>query len=189
MVFRCGVKRLSAHDRAANSSDENLIGFLTVIEPHEGILIGGYLILNARGRPVEFHCTAPVQPNRAQQILYGASLRPYLCGERIGQALVGQSKRQPVILCTDIADAMDLRERVSTPMILITTADEPAETHSRRSFLPITLATQKAWLHSADDILRTTIESAWKHFGCVSLTEPFGRIHEAVREAHRDAAA
>ena len=168
---------------------EKLIGFLTVIEPRDGVLIGGYLILNTKGRPVEFHCTAPVQPNRAQQILYGASLRPYLCGERIGQALVDQSKRQPVILCTDIADAIGLRERVSAPLIFVSTADEPAETHGGRSFLPINLGTQKAWLHSADDALRATVESEWKHFGCVCLNEPFGRIREAVREAQRDAAA
>ena len=53
-------------------------------------LFGGYLVLNLLGRPLEFHCTAPVRPNRAQEILYGPTLDPYLCGERIGQTLVGE---------------------------------------------------------------------------------------------------
>ena len=171
----------------AKPTDEKLIGFLTVIEPREGVLIGGYLILNSKARPIEFHCTAPVQPNRAQQILYGASLRPYLCGERIGQALVDQSKRDPTILCTDVADAIDLRERVSAPMIFVS-ADEPAATNGR-TFVPLEIGTRTVWLHPADERLRATVEAQWKHFDNVCLNEPFGRIREAVREAQRDAAA
>ena len=42
------------------------------------------MLLNLAGRPLEFHCTAPVKPNRVQQILYGPSLQPYLYGEQIG---------------------------------------------------------------------------------------------------------
>jgi hypothetical protein len=173
-----------------NSSHEKLIGFLTVVEPSDGLLIGGYLILNPKGRPVEFHCTAPVQPNRAQQILYGASLRPYLCGERIGQALVGQSKHQPVLLCTDIADAMGLRERVSSPVILVATDDEVPEMSGREAeFVAVSLGATNARLHRADTERRARIEELWTHFDSICLTEPFGRIHEAVREAQRDAAA
>ena len=50
------------------------IGFLTVTRDLEQGLFGGYLLLNALGRPLEFHCTAPVRPNRAQEILYGPTL-------------------------------------------------------------------------------------------------------------------
>ncbi len=64
------------------------IGFLSVIEHDELGLFGGYLVLNMAGRPLEFHCTSPVRPNRAQEILYGPTLRPFLFGEQIGQALL-----------------------------------------------------------------------------------------------------
>ena len=63
------------------------IGFLTVVEHQETGLTGGYLVLNTLGRPVEFHCTAPLKTNRAQEILYGPTLRPFLYGEQIGQTL------------------------------------------------------------------------------------------------------
>jgi hypothetical protein len=56
------------------------LGFLAVVEHELHGLFGGYLLLNATGRPLEFHCTAPVRPNRAQQILYGPTLEPYLYG-------------------------------------------------------------------------------------------------------------
>ena len=68
------------------------IGFLTIREYEELGLIGGYLVLNVNGRPLEFHCTAPVRPNRAQQILYGPTLEPFLFGEQIGQALVSKGR-------------------------------------------------------------------------------------------------
>ena len=57
------------------------IGFLTVTEHAEHGLFGGYLILNVSGRPLEFHCTAPLKPSRAQEILYGPTLRPFLFGD------------------------------------------------------------------------------------------------------------
>ena len=54
------------------------IGFLTAVEHAEYGFFGGYLIVNAAGRPLEFHCTAPVKATRAQEILYGPTLRDYL---------------------------------------------------------------------------------------------------------------
>ena len=66
------------------------LGFLTVLEHAQHGLMGGYLVLNPAGRPLEFHCTTPIKPNRAQEILYGPTLEPYLFGEQIGKALVDQ---------------------------------------------------------------------------------------------------
>src|SRR5262245_21892116 len=54
------------------------IGFYTVVAHEQHGLFGGLLVLNRNGRPLEFHCTAPLKPNRAQEILYGATLESYL---------------------------------------------------------------------------------------------------------------
>ena len=66
------------------------LGFLTVVEHPQYGLFGGYLVLNTAGRPLEFHCTAPIKPNRAQEILYGPTLESFLYGEQIGQTLINQ---------------------------------------------------------------------------------------------------
>ena len=95
------------------------IGFLTVTHDVEQGRFGGYLVLNALGRPLEFHCTAPVRPNRAQQILYGPTLDPYLCGERIGPVLLSRSKTVPSVVFTDLEPAMAARAWVSVPMALV----------------------------------------------------------------------
>ena len=77
----------------SHSGSKTALGFLTVRNNEESGLIGGYLILNEVGRPLEFHCTAPVKPNRAQQILFlpgSPTLEPFLYGEQIGRDAVGQ---------------------------------------------------------------------------------------------------
>ncbi|MEX0819740.1 MAG: hypothetical protein WD070_09095, partial [Pirellulaceae bacterium] len=95
------------------------VGFLTVQEFADLGLIGGYLILNVVGRPLEFHCTAPVRPNRAQEILYGPTLAPFLYGEQIGQTLVAKGKSRPLFVCTDVEPVLSAREFVPVPLVLI----------------------------------------------------------------------
>ena len=72
-------------------------GFLTVVDDARFGLCGGYLVLNPAGRPLEFHCTAPIKPNRAQEILYGPTLHDFLYGEQIGGALIGNGRRSAVV--------------------------------------------------------------------------------------------
>ena len=86
------------HPAIANGMDADAskplpaFGFLTVLESPEHGLFGGYLVLSPQGRPLEFRCSTPIAPSRAQQILYGPTLRPYLLAEVIGQALVAGSR-------------------------------------------------------------------------------------------------
>src|SRR5438477_7962745 len=66
------------------------LGFLTVLHDAAGFT-GGYLVTNAWGRPLEFRLTTPVQPNRVQQILYGATLGDYIHADLIGKTLVDKT--------------------------------------------------------------------------------------------------
>jgi hypothetical protein len=99
------------------------LGFLTVVEHPQYGLFGGYLVLNQSGRPLEFHCTAPIKPNRAQEILYGPTLEAFLYGEQIGQTLLGQSKTEPMVVCTNRQPVLAAREFVSMPMVLVLPPD------------------------------------------------------------------
>ena len=81
--------------QAIASATVNL-GFLTILQESNGFL-GGYLITNQWGRPLEFRLSTAVQPNRIHQILYGQTLQGYLCGELIGKTLVEKSTAQPII--------------------------------------------------------------------------------------------
>ncbi|MBC8357227.1 MAG: hypothetical protein H8E66_35100 [Planctomycetes bacterium] len=187
---------------ASGSKSVPSIGFLTVQEFTDIGLIGGYLILNAVGRPLEFHCTAPVHPNRAQEILYGPTLAPFLYGEQIGQTLVAKGKSRPMFVCTDVEPVLSAREFVSVPIVLINeSAAEPNDSlrlHSAHSTPPtpkskqlvtFQLASQQAAINEAHAHDRDKVVEQWQpHTEAMDLLEPFSRLREAIDEAQRGAA-
>jgi hypothetical protein len=160
-------------------------GFLTIVEQPELGLLGGYLVLNAGGRPLEFHCTAPVKPNRAQEILYGRTLRPYLCGEQIGQALVARAKTEVLLLFTDDPAAASVREFTTAPVVLISARS--GETPGS-SYLSLELGAHQAALENRYTSDQPAVLRCWKEHGhSLDLAEPFGRIREALEEAQKSA--
>jgi len=166
------------------------LGFLTVIENEQLGLVGGYLILNASGRPQEFHCTAPVKPSRAQQILFGPTLAPYLYGEQIAQALVNKGTLTPLVVWTDQPSVLAVREFVTLPVALVAFQDNAID-EARRHFDAIeefTVGKSRIVLNRNHAEDRAKIEDRMQTLGSFDLREPFDRIREAVEEAQRAAA-
>lgn len=107
------------------------LGFLTALgSPLHG-LIGGFLVLNLAGRPVEFHCTAPVRPNRAQVILYGATLESFVCGEQIAPALVGRTKLDLAAILTNNPNMLTALRLLKAPLGLVFHHASEVETNSK----------------------------------------------------------
>jgi hypothetical protein len=159
------------------------LGFLTVIENAELGLLGGYLLLNAAGRPLEFHCTAPIKANRAQEILYGPTLKPFLYGEQIGQTLLAKSKLAPLVVCTDSEAALAARDVTPLPMVWV--LDETADQTSTASFLLAKSRVATSPHHTEDEqAARTAWPAQADH---LDLSEPFMRIREALEEAQKTA--
>jgi hypothetical protein len=165
------------------------LGFLTAIENADWGIVGGYLVLNAAGRPLEFHCTAPLKPTRAQQILYGATLQPYLYGEQIGQALLTKSKLTPLAVCTDSEPVLAARDFTPFPMVLVLPQEAsggPAVAHAGAPAFALGKSRVSTAAHYAGDQQR--IRDTWPgHADCLDLLEPFTRIREALDEAQRTA--
>jgi len=111
------------------------VGFLTVCEFADQGWFGGYLIVNANGRPLEFHCTAPVKPNRTQEILYGTTLRPYIFGEQIGQTLVRKGRLEPLFVCTDAEPMLAVRDFIDPPVLWVLGEDSPTRASGTLEFV------------------------------------------------------
>lgn len=168
------------------------LGFLTVVEHEQLGLFGGYLVLNAAGRPLEFHCTAPLKPNRAQQILYGPTLLPYLYGEQIGQTLVNQSERKPAVVCTDLPAALSAGRHVDVPVVLVLPEGPGASgwrldgSHTGVEPAAFAVGRNRLAVASGDAgdaaVVRDRLAALGEEF---DLLEPFGRIREAIEEAQR----
>ncbi len=161
------------------------IGFLTVTEHAEHGLFGGYLILNVSGRPLEFHCTAPLKPSRAQEILYGPTLRPFLFGEQIGQTLLAKSRVMPFLVCTDAEAMLAAREFSDVPLVLVHAAED--ELQSSGHYAPFALGRRKVVAASTHPADQGIVLEKWSsiHADALDLLEPFTRIREALEEAQK----
>lgn len=64
------------------------LGYLLVTSPTPNVFIGGLMVTDSRGLPVEFRYTEPIQPSKIQQVLYGQVLSAYIKREVILETLL-----------------------------------------------------------------------------------------------------
>ena len=176
-----------------DSSKKNAIclGFLTVRKHPVHGYFGGLLILNTLARPIEFHCTLPVQTTKAQQILYGPTLDEFVCGEQIARALIQKAKSSPAIVLTDTLAALTLRHVHAQPTFAI----EGTWDRSNSAFAQPTLerndyfqfkagSLQLISLNEYENDAKVALELFESEDLNLDFVEPFGRIEEALKEAH-----
>lgn len=168
----------------AKSRTPAALGFLTVTEHAELGLFGGYLVLNTAGRPLEFHCTSPVKANRAQEILYGPTLKPYLYGEQIGQTLIAKAKNDVGLVCTDLAACLAAREFVERPVVLVVSSEDGESDFAIGSRFMLGKNEVAAAAKMATDEQAAREFHAQLH-DVLDLLEPFARIREALEEAQK----
>ena len=154
------------------------MGFLTSIEDAERGFVGGLLVTNRFGRPLEFHCTAPVKPNRAQTILYGPTLRPFVLSELIGRTLIDKIGVKPHLVLLEFGEILGLRQHVPIPVGCL--VEETAAAGA--------VCIGKFWIETnleyPED--RTEIEKFSKSIPAeATLIEPFDRVREALDETLR----
>lgn len=171
-----------------NNSRERTFGYLTAVKSPEHGYFGGFLIISTLGRPLEFHCTAPIRPSRAQEILYGPTLQPYLLGEQICGALLAKVKVVPVLILTDCTAALQARSVAATPIIYVTGKNgASAASISQNQTSPQSIQdhyeiVSAPGFEAERNTVIETLSQLAKH---VELMEPFNRIHEAICEAQR----
>ena len=162
------------------------LGFLTILQESNGFL-GGYLITNQWGRPLEFRLSTAVQPNRIHQILYGQTLQGYLCGELIGKTLVEKSTAQAHYIMTDKPDALHVRSHVSAPVLLVDNANGASPIDEQA--VCVRKGEDKkpgVYGHMRFPEDKEAIEQLLERLdGRLDLNEPFARIREAIGEARK----
>lgn len=207
-----GVSRGSKPMNFLSASTPLKLGFLTVLEEPSGYL-GGYLVTNAWGRPLEFRLSTAVQPSRVQQILYGDTMRPYVCADLIGKTLIEKTATAAQIIVTDCHPALDLRRLIEIPVVWLTTsadrlvplspwgrgvrgegAQESEETSESDSLpdcadiaAPVTsLPVGNVYCHRQFGADKPAVCKLMERLpDAFDLAEPFARIREAIGEARK----
>ena len=179
-----------------NTKLPTAVGFVTVVLHEQHGLFGGLLVLNTAGRPLEFHCTAPLKPNRAQEILFGPTLQPYLYGEQIARTLIVQVQDKLLAAITDLEPVLAARDQIEIPLVMVQQPveevakvtqlrfDAPHNGPSRPGLFRLGRHTLATAVGRADDeaLIVNRLNSAVER---LDLFEPFGRIREAIEEAQR----
>jgi hypothetical protein len=159
------------------------LGFLTVLHEAGGYL-GGYLVSNLWGRPLEFRLSSAVQPNRVQQILYGPTLAGYVCGELIGKTLLDKTATPAHVVLTDTADAWTLRRVADVPVVWVAPPGEtpdPAGTVVR----PATGFRGPLLAHPDFPEDGPRLKDLFERLTGLDVAEPFARIRDAITEARK----
>ena len=161
------------------NQDPFRLGFLTAVEDAERGFVGGLLVTNRFGRPLEFQCTAPVKPNRAQQILYGPTLRPFVLGELLGRTLIDKIGVKPHLVLIESDEILELRLHV--PMAVACLMEKVVDESTQLALGRHGIAFHPD--HAAD---RAEIARHAKAIPAdADLREPFERVREALAETVR----
>lgn len=192
----------------ASPEEQTVFGYLSVLQSPEHGYFGGYLIVSPLGRPLEFHCTAPIRPSRAQEILYGPTLRSYVVGDQIAGALLNAAQFTPRLVLTDQLEVVSAKRPSEISFVLVlgqqasgtetTVSTTLAGNTASRQGVQQELGAMPPWSEpftavgyqlrhqcAAGSRSCDIIDSLSILAKRVDIAEPFGRIHEAIREAQR----
>jgi hypothetical protein len=179
---------LAANPVPERSNGTTNLGFLTVLQEANGY-VGGYLVTNTWGRPLEFRLSSAVQPNRVQQILYAATLQPYICADLIGKTLVDKAGVAVQLVVTDREAVLDLRLKTDA-LVLWLAAGEDARTQAlaRDGATVESVANGRGTLY-CHPRFRADVTAARELLlrldSTFDLAEPFSRIREAIAESRK----
>jgi hypothetical protein len=158
------------------------LGFLTAIEHPADCFVGGLLVTNHLGRPLEFQCTTPVKPNATQKILYGPTLRPFVVCELIGKTLFERAEVKPDLIVVEQLELLSLGQLIAPPVALLSDdVLEPALVGAEYSEQAVSVGKQRLRLDGRHDH-----NAILKRFHLLptqaDLQEPFERVREALKE-------
>ena len=177
----------SESSNPSEKSSSPTLGFLTVLQEAGGY-VGGYLVTNFWGRPLEFRLTSAVQPNKVQQILYGGTLLPFICADLVAKTLVDKAGIAVQMIVTDREAVLELRLKVEVPVVCVAAPPDPLEPSPPQETVVAPATTERGPVLCHPRFLGdAVIARDWltRLEEWIDLTEPFVRIREAVAEARR----
>ena len=178
---------------ANGGTDEQALtlGFLTAVGVPGGGHVGGLLVTDRRGRPLEFQCTTPVRPDATQRTLFGPTLLPYLLGEVIGGTLLKKAGVKPDVVLCEGAAVLALRPLTDRPVARVESDGAPADQAAGpEGGSALAVGGRTLHFHPAHGTDRQFLaDRADRLPEHADLAEPFERVREALAETTRAVAA
>jgi len=159
-----------------------------------GSYLGGLLLTDPSGLPLDFRYTEPITPTRLQAVLYGKALEPHLKEEVIQKTLLKELKGTPdlfIVPATDLAGGWSGEQRC--PVLAVQRTQEPPLSRlgevlrlSSRELLvqageggaPLRLVFASGMEPAAQDqAVLKVLEAAYQ----MDPSEPLERVHAALQ--------
>jgi len=158
-------------------------GFMRVAPTDLGF-VGGLLVTNHMGKPLEFQCTTPVRPNKTQEILYGPTLQPFIYSELIGKTLIERLNVKPQMVIVQQTNLLELRREVSIPVACVMEDDSMDQFDGAEDAIQLGMQ----WLQFHSDFMsdRSMLEEIQQLVpDDADLSEPLERVKDALQETIR----
>lgn len=153
-----------------------MIGYLSV-QNLENKHLGGILIINEFGIPVEFKYSEPVSPTKLQEIIYGSSLEYYLHVEIIAKGLVQKIENRPDVIL--VQDPNLLFDKNTVMLALIPQiVQEKKEEHE--VIVNINNASLRITFPESMKIDENIVQKIVDYANKIDIIEPFDRIEKAL---------
>ena len=102
------------------------LGFLGTHRFEKGAAIrGAILITGVETKPLEFRVTAPVRPEKFQEMLYGELLDEHISIELMGLPLLSAVQQKPSLIIVRNTLFLRLNSRQEIPTVLLLAEEEP----------------------------------------------------------------
>ena len=89
--------------------------------------LGGLLMTNSQGIPMDFRYTEPITPTKLQSVLYGKALEPHLREEVIQKALLKEIKTPPHMMFVEMSDLVGVfGAEAKFPVLSVQRTQEPS---------------------------------------------------------------
>jgi len=154
-----------------------MIGYLSVMNI-DGKHLGGVLVINDLGIPVEFKYSEPVTPTKLQEIIYGNSLEYYLHAEIIAKGLVQRLENKPeVILVQDPTLLFDKNT------VMVTLLPQPVSEKKEGNEVVVNFNNKSIRITFPenakvdDNVVQKILDYASK----IDILEPFDRVEKALK--------
>ncbi|MEM9412427.1 MAG: hypothetical protein AAGA30_15035, partial [Planctomycetota bacterium] len=144
---------------------------------------GGLLIVNGVGRPLEFHSSAPIIPNEAQRILYGATLEEFIACDQIAVSLLGKCKKKPTVLLID-DERLNSVALIAECDVVFVLNEESGLSENNGGELTVNNQNVRVVKGSHENLANSLREFT----EILPLQEPLSRIYQAINAAHSEAA-
>jgi hypothetical protein len=167
------------------SVSEAFLGYVAVHAQADGF-VGGLLILDGSGDPVDFAYTDPITVGWPSRVLFGTRLAAYIAARALAPPLLGAVTVKPAVLCFDDPSVLARRCSLDTPVAVCCPAGTRAPTRYWRE-LPLETSAhspQHSWWGqvATADRVESILASIADSRSPAEMIEPFDRLRLALRQ-------